>query len=70
VKRLRVLREREEWSRSELARRSGIGFADVGRIESGRLVAYPSQLEKLAQALAWTGDPGELLEEVADHARH
>lgn len=50
---LELTREREArgWTRAELARRARMQAGDVGRIESGRLVPYDSQLRKLARAL-------------------
>jgi transcriptional regulator with XRE-family HTH domain len=48
---LRRSRERLGWSRAELARRAGMSPSTVGQIESGRLLAYPSQIKKLARAL-------------------
>jgi hypothetical protein len=45
-----------------------MGNADVGRIESGRLIAYPGQLVKLADALGWPGSPEALLEDVGTDA--
>lgn len=68
--RLTGLRESRKWTRAELARRARMNNADVGRIESGRLVAYPSQLIKLADALGYAGDPAELVEDVANDASH
>jgi len=44
-------RNQKGWSRAELARRAGMHPSTVSLIESGRLVAYPSQLDKLALAL-------------------
>lgn len=49
--RLRLERESREWTRSELARRARMSAGDVGKIEAGRLIAYPSQARKLARAL-------------------
>jgi transcriptional regulator with XRE-family HTH domain len=49
--RLEALRTSKCWSRAELARRAGLHPTTVGLIESGRLRAYPGQLEKLARAL-------------------
>jgi len=66
--RLTALREGRRWSRAELARRARMGNADVGRIESGRLIAYPGQLVKLADALGWPGSPEALLEDVGTDA--
>jgi len=66
--RLTALREERRWSRAELARRARMGNADVGRIESGRLIAYPGQLVKLADAIGWPDDPAALLDEVGSDA--
>lgn len=51
---MKKLRESKGWSRNELARRARMGAPDVGRIESGGMVAYDSQLKKLATALGVT----------------
>ena len=48
---LRTLRERQGWTRAELARRAGMNGVTVGQIENGRLVPYAVQMTKLAQAL-------------------
>ena len=50
---MRLIEERNQrgWSRAELARRAGMHPSTVSLIESGRLVPYPSQLDKLAAAL-------------------
>lgn len=45
-----IKREENGWSRNELARRAKLTPSDVGKIESGRLVPYDSQLKKLARA--------------------
>jgi hypothetical protein len=36
----------------------------VSQIENARMLPYPSQLAKLATALGWTSEPGQLMEEV------
>ncbi len=50
-----IVLERERlnkgWTRSELARRAGMQSGTIGWIETGRFIPYPSQLEKLADAL-------------------
>lgn len=51
------------WSKSELARRARMASGDIGKIESGRLVPYSSQLTKLARALK-ASDPRSLMSEV------
>jgi len=50
------LRLAKQWSRAELARRARIAAGDVGKIESGRLRPYDSQLRKLARALGMPPD--------------
>lgn len=49
--RLRYWRERRGYSVRELARRAGVGFVTVSRIENGRLSPTVAMLEKLAKAL-------------------
>lgn len=46
----------KRWSRAELARRARIAAGDLGKIESGRLQPYDSQLRKLAHALGIPSD--------------
>lgn len=64
MNRLRQEREARNWSRSELARRAVLNAVTVSTIESGRLLPYDIQLEKLAKALGWQRAPEELLEEA------
>jgi len=61
-----ITREREArgWSRTELGRQARIHPARVGQAENGRVVPYDVELQRLADALAWAGDPAALLEEV------
>ena len=69
---LLLTREREarHWSRAELARRAHMNAADVGKIEAGRVTAYPSQVRKLAKALGWAPSEGHrLVEAVEESAR-
>jgi ribosome-binding protein aMBF1 (putative translation factor) len=48
---LSLKREERGWSRAELARRARKTPSDIGKIEAGRLIPYPSQLRKIARAL-------------------
>jgi ribosome-binding protein aMBF1 (putative translation factor) len=65
LKQLTLERERRGWSRAELARRAGLNAATVGLAEAGRLVLYPSQVDKLARAMDLTEvAAARLLEEV------
>jgi ribosome-binding protein aMBF1 (putative translation factor) len=50
-KALRALRESHGWSRAELSRRTGLNPNTIGLIESGRLLPYKSQAQKLQTAL-------------------
>lgn len=51
MKKLTELRRARGWSKAELARRAHLAEGDVGKIESGRLVPYESQLGRLAMVL-------------------
>ncbi len=46
-----TLRENRGWTRADLARQAQLNPSTVGLIESGRLIPYDGQAEKLAQAL-------------------
>ena len=62
---IQKLREDKQLSRSGLARLARMHAATVGQIENryiGR--PYPSQMQKLAAALGYSGEPSELLAEV------
>lgn len=49
--RLRVLRESRGWSQRELARRSGVGDAQISRYESGLADPTATSLKALAETL-------------------
>lgn len=63
-----LTREREArgWSKSELGRQARLHPARVGQGENGRAVLYDVELQRLADALGWMGDPAQLLQDV-DH---
>lgn len=61
-------REAAGLSKSALARKAGLQVNVVSWAESGRFIPYEIQLQKLATALGWQGDPHELLKEVGDLA--
>ncbi|MBQ9001021.1 MAG: helix-turn-helix transcriptional regulator [Eggerthellaceae bacterium] len=52
-------------SMSALARRAEMHVSSISQIESGRLIPYPKQVDKISKALSWDGKPKELFEEVA-----
>ena len=61
MKTIRLEREKKGWSQCELSRRARMTPADVGKIESGRIVPYRSQVKKLAKALEISADMTRLL---------
>jgi ribosome-binding protein aMBF1 (putative translation factor) len=63
-----LTREREAcgWSKAELGRQARLHPARVGQAENGRALLYDVEVERLASALGWVGDPAELLKDV-DH---
>jgi transcriptional regulator with XRE-family HTH domain len=63
---LRKLRLERGWNGFELSRLSRVNQSDLSALENGRRVppATSPTLRRLADALAWSGDPGALLEEV------
>lgn len=67
LKRLSVVRREKGLSQAKVARAAGIDQATMSRIESGRYVPYPSELQRVADALGFEGDPQELLAEVTQY---
>ena len=65
MKMLKALRIQEGLSGREMSQLAGINPSTLSLIESGRLVPYPSQLERISKALTWVRDPDLLLEEAA-----
>jgi transcriptional regulator with XRE-family HTH domain len=65
---LEVTRQREAagWTRMDLGYRAGLHPARVGQIENGRVrpPADSVELQRLAKALRYAGDPKDLLDEV------
>ena len=48
---LKTEREKRGWSQQQLGVLAGVGASDVQRIETRRMVPYPTQAEKLAKVL-------------------
>ncbi len=65
-----LTRQREAfgWSRRELGARADVHPNRVGAIENDRVRPYPPELERLARALGYHGDPADLLREVEVNA--
>ena len=61
---LTQLREAKGWSRAKLAREAELNPATVGRAESRREVPYDGQLQRMADALGYEGEPRDLLDDV------
>lgn len=57
-----IERQRRGWSKSELARRSGVGLTEISRLESGKIYPYPGWKRRLAEALGC--DPDTLFKKV------
>lgn len=69
---LRMTSEREarNWSKNELARRARMTPSEIGKIESGRLRPYPSQLKKIAAAFKMpVAEADSLIEETGKGPR-
>ena len=56
------------WSKAKTGRKSELHPARVGQAENGRAVLYDVELQRLAEALGWSGDPRDLLKDVDDVA--
>ncbi len=57
-------REAREWTRRKLGALADLHPNRVGQIENERVRPYPVELERLARALGYKGDPAGLLCEV------
>lgn len=62
IRRIRKERLLRKWSLEDLGSRARVSAADICRIETGRMVPYPSHAERLAAALGLK--PEELTQEV------
>jgi len=66
MKRLTYLRLMRQASKAALARKATVAAPDLSKIESGRLVPYGTQLERLARALDWpVSQATALLDEIS-----
>jgi transcriptional regulator with XRE-family HTH domain len=65
--RVEELRRQADLSKAALARRAELNQATVSLVCNGRLVPGDGQLERLAAALDFAGDPRALLEDVNGH---
>jgi ribosome-binding protein aMBF1 (putative translation factor) len=61
---MKAVRLQRGWSQQDLAFFVRMAAADICRIETGRMIPYPSQAVRLAQVLAIK--PEDLLQEVAN----
>lgn len=64
MKRTKKIRIDKDLTKADVSRITGMQAGTIGWIESGKFTPYDSQLEKLAKALGFKGDPRKLLEEV------
>lgn len=65
---IELTRQRESfgWTKRELGARADVHPNRVGAIENDRVRPYPPELERLARALGYKGDPAGLVEVVRD----
>ncbi len=68
MRRLKELRQDRGLSARELSRRAALDPSTLSLIETGRLTPYPVQLQRIAVALRFKGDPAALLDEVGSDA--
>lgn len=66
---IELTRQREGfgWTRRELGARADVHPNRVGSIENQRVRPYLPELERLARALGFHGDPADLTREVEVH---
>jgi transcriptional regulator with XRE-family HTH domain len=62
MRRLKSERLKRGWRQEDLGYHTRMSGADISRIENGRMVPYPTQVERLCRVLEL--QPDELLEEV------
>jgi len=59
-----AIRNEKGMSMSALARKAEMHVSSISQIEHGRLVPYPVQKQKIANALDWTDDIDDLFKEM------
>ncbi|MDR1184125.1 MAG: helix-turn-helix transcriptional regulator [Coriobacteriales bacterium] len=64
MKNLALERHRRGLSQSGLSQLAGVPRTQISMIETGRIVAWPGHLKRLAKALDWKSDPKDLIKEV------
>ena len=65
--RLTVEREAAGWTKRELGARSDLHPVRIGQIENLRVRPYDVELQRIARALDYHGDPSDLVREVQSH---
>lgn len=58
-------RYKQGLSQAGLSRLAGVPRSQISMIETGRIVAWPGHLRRLAEALDWKDDPKDLIKEAA-----
>ena len=64
--RLKAELKRRGMTYADVARAAGMQQGNVAQIATGRLIPYERQINKIAAAIGWEGEPSELLEECAE----
>lgn len=68
MKRLEFMRRSQGLTQRGLSSICRVAQSDICRAECGRVILYPGQLDRLADALGWEGDPAALVGEVQEDA--
>jgi transcriptional regulator with XRE-family HTH domain len=64
VKNLALERHKRGLSQAGLSQLANVHRPQISMIETGRIVAWPGHLKRLAKALDWKDDPKDLVKEV------
>lgn len=70
MKLMTMLRMEQGLSMSGLARKASMHVSSICQIENSQVHPYPGQINKIARALKWKGNPAELFRDFrGDNAR-
>ena len=64
VRRITYLRQEAGLTKFALGAAARVHPSRLSQVENGHVVPYPVELERLAQALGWQGEPAALLDQV------
>jgi transcriptional regulator with XRE-family HTH domain len=64
VRRITYLRQEARLTKFRLGALANVHPSRLSQVENGHVVPYPVELERLARALGWQGEPAALLDQV------